>query len=380
MDKIKCPACGTKVLVGTENCPTCGAPVGAINEDNISGVPIDNHAAIDTMLQGANRLVEQSAALGIGMDEVNSEEAGDNAEAIQRADINIAPQLSENQKSAMSGGVINLTPGSIPVNQAAPNKGGETQNKGGSAVPPASDVPLSDLGIPGSNVPLNMGESVKSAEAGAKVTLYEMDDNGNVIDPKKGGKKAKKEKEKKPVSPKAIIPIAVVISLAIGIAGGFFGKMFLFPELPSPQCQGFAEKAVSSVVQVIPEGKELQIAEAYVKDFTSSQQCIFRAFSGEGDNAKCEWYRVKLDSDRTIHVYLQLDMDEYNRLINSEDGEEQVKASVLMSIQTETDRCIEEAKKGEWAAANAVLLNNAVNPYKPSAAAAEKSDESSDNT
>lgn len=370
MDKIKCPACGTEVLAGTENCPTCGAPVGAINEENISGVPIDNHAAIDTMLQGANRLVEQSAALGLGLDEDETSAEGENGEAVQRADINPAmPQLSENQKSAMSGGVINLTPGGIPLNQGVPNK-----NKNAAA--PASNPPASDPGAPESSVPLNANVGGAPAEGDSGITLYEMDENGNVIDPnKKEEKKARKEKvkEKKPKSSKGTIFLAVVISLAIGLAGGYFGKMFLFPELPSPECQGFAEKAVSSVVKALPERK-LYIAEAYVKEFTSSKQCIFRAFSGEGDSAASEWYRVKLDSgdEQTICVYLQLDMKEYDRLINSGDSEEQVRASVLMNIQKETDRCVEEAKKGEWTAANAILLNNAINPYTPSEAAPAK--------
>lgn len=374
MDKIKCPACGTEVLVGAENCPTCGAPVGAINEDNISGVPIDNHAAIDTMLQGANRLVEQSAALGIGLDGEETAGGEGNGEALQRADINVPlPELSENQKNAMSGGVINLTPGNISLNQGVPNKNNN-------APTPAAVPPTSDLGVPGGSAPLNTG--AESAEAAPGITLYEMDENGNVIDPnKKIEKKAKKEKvkENKPKSSKVTILLAVVISLAIGLAGGYFGKMFLFPELPTPDCQSFAEKAVSSVVKVIPQGKKLHIAEAYVKDFTSSKQCIFRAFSGEADNAKSEWYRVKLDndSDQTIRVYLQLDMEEYNRLINSGDSEEQVRASVLMSIQNETDRCIEEAKNGEWTTANAILLNNTINPYTPSEKTQEKSSDNS---
>lgn len=367
MDKIKCPACGTEVLVDTENCPTCGAPVGAISEDNISGVPIDNHAAIDTMLQGANRLVEQSAALGIGLDG-DETEGGETDEAIQRADINIPPpELSENQKNAMSGGVINLTPGNIPLNQGVPKKNNNTPN------PAAGDPPIPDLGVTDSNAPLNTG--AESAEASSGITLYEMDENGNVIDHNnKTEKKAKKEKEKKPKSSKGVVVLAVVISLAIGLAGGFFGKMFLFPELPTPDCQSFAEKAVSSVVKVIPQSKKLHIAEAYVKDFTSSRQCIFRAFSGEDSAAKSEWYRVKLDSDsdQAIRVYIQLDMEEYNRLINSEDSEEQVRASVLMSIQNETDRCIEEAKNGEWTAANAILLNNTINPYTPADNSSDK--------
>ena len=351
MDKIKCPACGTEVLAGTENCPVCGAPVGAVSEDNISGVPIDNHAAIDNMLQGANRLVEQSAALGIGLDD--EAEGNDDGEAIQRADINIPPpELSENQKNAMSGGVINLTPGNIPLNQGVPNKGNNAE--------PAADAAPSAV-------------PVESAGAGG-ITLYEMDDNGNVIDPNdKGEKKARRVNGSKPKKSKGAIFLAVVISLAVGFAGGFFGKMFLFPELPTPDCQGFAEKAVTSVMKTLPEGKTLHIAEAYVKNLTSSQQCIFRAFSGEGSDAKSEWYRVKLDTDQTIRVYPQLDMEEYNRLITSADSEEQIRASVLMSAQNETERCIEEAKNGDWSAANAILLNNAVNPYVPSEKAPEKS-------
>lgn len=371
MDKIKCPACGTEVLAGTENCPTCGAPVGAISEDNISGVPIDNHAAIDTMLQGANRLVEQSAALGLSLSDEQAAAGEAAGEALQRADINIPPNLSDNQKNAMAGGVINLTSGGIPLNQGVPGKNDNAPS-------PSAGIPAPDMGIPGSGVPLGLGAGTEADQAGG-VTLYEIDDNGDVVDPNaKSEKTSKKGKEKKPKSSKAAVIIAAVIFLAVGLAGGYFGKMFLFPDFPSPDCQSFAEKAVSSVIKVIPQGKTLYIAEAYVKDFTSSKQCIFRAFSGENDNAKSEWYRVKLDngSDQAIRVYLQLDTEEYNRLINSEDSEEQVRASVLMSIQNETDRCVEEAKNGEWETANVILLNNAVNPYIPSEKTPDKGSES----
>lgn len=373
MENIKCPACGAEVAAGTENCPACGAPISAITDENISGIPIDNRAAIDTMLQSASRLVEQSASLGVDIDEPEENtENGENSESFQRTDANsLPPELSDNQKNAMSGGVINLTPGNPPLNNGVAGKGNPPAPTGnGAALPPNVGLP------PTIGVPNGTGRAGEAGQAGGAptgenapgITLFEMDDNGNAVAPSSKEKKAKKDKPKKPKSSPAVIAAAVIVSLAVGLAGGFFGKKLLFPDFPAPDCQSFAEKAVSSVEKVTPEGKKLYIAEAYVKDFTTSRQCIFRAFSGEGDSTVSEWYRVKVDSDnsQTIHVYLQLTEEEYNRLLNSDDSEERVRASVLKGIQNETDRCVAEAKKGEWDSANVTLLNNLLNPYTPS--------------
>lgn len=371
MDKIKCPACGTEVLAGTENCPTCGAPVGAISEDNISGVPIDNHAAIDTMLRSASRLVEQSEALGVGLEGEEKKPDGEGGENFQRSDVNSLPsELSDNQKNAMAGGVVNLTPGTPPLNQGAPNKSSPAAPASqATAADPA--IAASGLGVPGSGVP--------AAENAPGITLFEMDDNGNAVGAESKDKKTKKEKPKKPKSSPAVIAAAVIISLAVGAVGGFFAKKFLFSDFPSPACQSFAEKAVSSVDKALPNGKKLYIAEAYVRELTASRQCIFRAFSGEGEEAKSEWYRVKIENDdaQKIHVFLQLSTEEYERLINSEDSEERIRASILMNIQSETDRCVQEAKNGEWEAANVTLLNNMLNPYVPSEEKPKQSSESS---
>lgn len=374
MDTIKCPACGIDVAVGTENCPVCGAPVGAIADNNISGVPIDNHSAIDNMLQNASRLVEESAALGIDLNEMPQEAEEESEEEFQRYEPNEPPpEISENQKNAMEGSVINISPGKPSPNQGVSGKNknkppkkapkektpkGKGSKSGGSVPPPA---PMQDNADSGS------GNNAGNA------TLYELDDEGNPVIPDEKNKKPKKEKKEKKEKPKkqkaskGSIVIAALVSLVIGLAGGYFGKMFLFSDLPSPSCQDFAKKAVTSVQDAISDsGKTLHVAEAYVKDFSTSRQCIFRAYTGENDSAESKWYRVKVDNDdaKTIYIYLQIDMEEYERLKNSDNSEDQVNASMLMSIQNETDRCIEEARDGTWDSANAILLNNVLNPYK----------------
>ncbi len=321
MDKIKCPACGAEMDVGMENCPSCGAPVSAVADQAASGTPIDNKEAIDSMLEKANMLVEESRALGIEMEEEP------------------APQ-----PEADNG-------------QAAASKGGENGQN---------------------NAPDNM-----AVENDPGVTLFEMDEEGNIIsDNENENEKERKKREKrerrrsrnsdngegkKKKASKGAVFIAAVICLVIGAAGGFFGKMFLFPDLPYPECQSFAEKAVKAVNSVLDADEEIYVAESHVKVFTSSTQCLIRTFSTEGGTVSEKWYRVKVDSaeSKKIKVYNQYDEEELEMMFNSSNDEDRAKAAVLSGIQDETDRLINDMRGGNgWTEVNPALLNNSIHPYQ----------------
>lgn len=144
--------------------------------------------------------------------------------------------------------------------------------------------------------------------------------------------------------------------------------MFLFPDLPAPECQSFAQKAVDTAIERSADGSELYIKEAYVKNGAVSDQCIFRALvestDGSGDISS-SWYRVKIDHDGTnVGVSKELDDEEYDRLRNSEDSEERARAAVLKSNQNELERCISEMMSGAgWESANVSLINNSLHPY-----------------
>lgn len=332
MDKIKCPACEAEIPIDAENCPSCGAPVGTMKEKGISGTPIDNKEAIDSMLEKANMLVEEGRELGIeGLDEEP------------------APQPEGGADEHPDGG----------------SNDGHGHN-------PDSLVVENDPGI----------------------VLFEMDENGNVIPekepepPKTKKQKTKKErrrkkeesysdygedsggkkkKSKSPKSSKGAVFVAAAICLVIGAAAGFFGKMFLFPDMPSPSCQDFAEKAVKSVNSVFGSDEEIFVAESYVKEFVSSTQCLIRTFSSESGVVSEKWYRVKVDSSdsKKINVYTQYSDEELDDMYNSSDDEERAKAAVLAGIQEETDRYIEEMRQGNgWVEVNPALLNNAIHPYR----------------
>lgn len=439
-ETIKCPACGEEVSQEMENCPSCGAPTSVLFDNDISGAPIDNSAAIDAMLRSASRFMEESESLGLDELDIFNEDDEDEEEEEETVFKKVTlrelpPELSEEQKdSIQSGGIINLSsnggasenkPVQVPDYTPAPPKAGGTlpddlPDFSSAAVPSNNDLPdmtqndntrqaeqapaPAPVSAPVSEpapAPAEEADEEKESKKEKKPkkepkpkkekkvkdkkdkkgskdgpTLYEVDENGNPVKDK--SKKEKRAKEKTPKAEKTkkekgggsplTVVIAAVIALAVGLCGGYFGKMFIFPDLPVPECQSFAQRSVDAVVKrAIPSDMQIYIAEAYVNDGAYSSQCIFRAFTQSGDNVVSRWFRVKVnhDNESKIEVYLELNNDEYERLRNSENSEERARAAVLKSNQNELERCIKEANSGnDWSAANISLLNNSLHPYE----------------
>ena len=371
-DVLTCPVCGEEVEPGTENCPLCGAPVGTLENNDISGTSIDNSAAIDAMLQSAAMLVEESAALGVSLDDVEDEpepEEADEEDMAQTEDEEeeldpmepvaaaaMPTDLTDEQKSQIAaGGMINLSTTPPPAEEkASPKKKKEKKEK----KPETTGTPV----------------------------LYEMDEKGNPLPDqedkveapytppvkKKKSKPPKEKKEKSATSP-VLVVAAAVVALALGCAVGFFGKTILFPDAVVPECQEFAQRAVTGVNSVV-DG-DMYITEAYVAEGGDATQCVFRAaVSADGETAKMLWYRVKVynDAPDTVRIYFQLDMDRYNAMINSDDNEQRIQASMLMNNQQELDRCISEIQGGTggWNAANAAMLNESLHPTANKSASA----------
>ncbi len=409
-ETIRCPGCGEEILQDVENCPYCDAPISVIMNNDISGAPIDNSAAIDAMLRSASQFMEESESLGLGELDIfdeDDEEENQKEEVFKKVTLKeLPPELSEAQKDEIeAGGVINLTPeeesAPAPAPPPAPQKKRGKQKQtavssdgfkelepknGASAAPASPSQPLQPSAKSNAaNASDNPAEAQKK-ESGENSNnnepmLYEVDEKGKPIKPKKP-KKPKKEKierpkkvkkEKTKSSPAGSV-IAAVIALAVGLGGGYFGKMFIFPDLPSPECQNFAQKAVNAAVEEVAGAKELYIAEAYVKDGAFSSQCIFRALTQNESDVSSEWFRVKIDHDtEKTSVYFELSPDEYDRLRNSENSEDRAKAAVLKSNQNELDRCISEMKAGDgWSSANISLINNSLHPYTEVTAAPEE--------
>ena len=358
---LTCPVCGEEVEPGTENCPLCGAPVGALENTTISGTSIDNSAAIDAMLQSAAMLVEESASLGVTLDddpedvdegdegddpaeedeEEDEGDSGDEEEADPMEPVNITAMpadLTDEQKSKLeAGGMINLSGGAPTA--PAPKKAAKKKKKKQEAPP----------------------------------TLYNMDENGNALPEEESEeeapyvppsqKPAKPKKKGKGASP-VLVVLTAIVALALGCAVGFFVKLIFYPDLTLPECQEFAERAVLGVNSVVSE--DIYIAEAYVKDGGDSTQCVFRAFVDGTDAADCRWFRVKVynDAPDTVRIYFQLNMDQYQSMVNSNDDEQRIQASMLMNNQNELDRCISEIQSGSngWQTANASFLNDTLHP------------------
>ncbi len=409
-ETIRCPGCGEEILQDVENCPYCDAPISVIMNNDISGAPIDNSAAIDAMLRSASQFMEESESLGLGELDIfdeDDEEENQKEEVFKKVTLKeLPPELSEAQKDEIeAGGVINLTPeeesAPAPAPPPAPQKKRGKQKQtavssdgfkelepknGASAAPSSPSQPLQPSAKPNAaNASDNPAEAQKKENgensSNNEPMLYEVDEKGKPIKPKKP-KKPKKEKierpkkvkkEKTKSSPAGSV-IAAVIALAVGLGGGYFGKMFIFPDLPSPECQNFAQKAVNAAVEEVAGAKELYIAEAYVKDGAFSSQCIFRALTQNESDVSSEWFRVKIDHDtEKTSVYFELSPDEYDRLRNSENSEDRAKAAVLKSNQNELDRCISEMKAGDgWSSANISLINNSLHPYTEVTAAPEE--------
>lgn len=404
-DTIKCPACGEVVEADQENCPSCGAPISVLAGNDISGTPIDNKAAIDAMLRSASMLMNESEALGIGSlddpddDEEEYDEDEEGAAEIAAEAPKQAPpaELSAEQKNSMeAGGVINLSPDSMPAPpKPAPAKPAPSAPQPAASAPSqaqnAAATPLEDevlknfreLQAKSENAappekPPKPPKPPKPQKKSSETVIYELDEDGNPIIDDKPKKEKKKKKEAAPKEKKQRSPvkslIMVVIALAIGICAGFIGKMFIFPDFPEPSCQEFAAKSVDVVVQKAASNKQLYVAEAYVKEGTYAVQCIFRALVESQDTVESKWYRVKVDNDdkKTTNIYLELDPDVYDRLRNSDDSEDRAQAAVLKSNQNELERCINEVREGQgWDAANVTLINNSLHPYVPPAAETE---------
>ena len=129
-ETIRCPGCGEEILQDVENCPYCDAPISVIMNNDISGAPIDNSAAIDAMLRSASQFMEESESLGLGELDIFDEDDEDDQkeEVFKKVTLKeLPPELSETQKDEIeAGGVINLTPEEesvpAPATPPAPQK------------------------------------------------------------------------------------------------------------------------------------------------------------------------------------------------------------------------------------------------------------------
>lgn len=388
-DVITCPVCGEDVEPGTENCPLCGAPVGALENNDISGTSIDNSAAIDAMLQSAAMLVEESSSLGVALDDEDDD--------ADEEGIASAPEYDEDPDPVETEGV-DIPPAPVPVSPPLPPPD-----------PVEKESQTEEVAVGKSSAAKKTRASRKKSKKNkAEPTLYAVDENGDPIPeeneqetapaPKKSPKPKKiknknknkdknkekskdrskdkvrstdrdKSKVKSKDGNRAASPVLVIVTafvaLVLGCAVGFFGKTVVFPDVVVPKCQEFAERAVRSVNSVVDD--DMYVAEAYVKESGDGTQCVFRGVTyGSGDTAQVRWFRVKVYSDApdTVRIYFQLDMNKYNSMMDSGDDEQRIQASLLMSNQQEMERCISEIQNGVsgWNAASASMLNDSLHP------------------
>ena len=370
---LTCPVCGEEVELGTENCPLCGAPVGTLENNDISGTSIDNSAAIDAMLQSAAMLVEESASLGVALDDdedSDEEEIGEEEPAADEEEADpmepvaasaMPADLTDEQKSQIeAGGMINLSTGGLPAEAAPAPKKAASKKK---AKQESADDP---------DPKKASGKKKGKQESAGAPTLYNMDESGNPIPGEEDLEEApytpapkKSAKSKNKTASPVLAVVAAVVALALGCAVGFFGKTIFFPDIILPECQEFAERAAAGLNSVV-DG-EIYITEAYVMESGDATQCVLRAVTVSGDgSAQASWFRVKVynDAPDTVRIYFQLDMDRYNAMINSDDSEERIQASIRMNNQQELDRCISEINSGTggWTAANTSMLNETLHP------------------
>ena len=312
-------------------------------------------------------LVEEGKALGLGdLDSAADDddgEGGDNGYQAPNGSAQPQQLTAEQQQALNSGGVIELNPVNpdLTKHPVKNGKSGGAKGKGksGGDTPPVSEIP----GIPG----------IPGIRAGSPMIIEE--NNGAQIfevDEKDGGEKKKRHGKKKGSALATFI--AVVLALVIGCGAGFFGKMFFFPDLVVPGCQGFAQDSAKAVLTAISgRSSNFYVLKAYVKEGATAKQCLIRGIYDDGSGeAVPQWYRIKVEngSEDMVHVYIELDLEEYQTLKNSEVEGDRIKAAMLSSIQEETNRCVDEIDSGAWTEANAAAINNALNPYS-----AEKGEE-----
>lgn len=357
---IKCPSCGQEIPADSENCPECNAPISVLGDNKAAGTPIDNSAAINEMLQNSSALVEESEALGVGSLDSPDDEDAEEEIGFQPSAGGTPPEATltpEQQKALKEGGVIELKPTNPDLTPHPVKKGKKSDSgkgKSGKAAKSEKEAAPVIPGIPG--IPGIPSAAPLAVENGG-LQIFEVDDN----------EQNKKKRQGKKKGSFLSTLIAVVLALVIGGGIGFFGKMFFFPDIKVPSCQSFAQESAGSVLKAISGASDkFYVLKAYVREGAVAKQCLIRAIYDDDENPVPKWYRVKVEngSEEAVHVYIELDDEEYETLKNSTDEGDRIKAAMLSSIQEETNRCIGEIYDGLWEEANAAAINNTINPLQ----------------
>ncbi len=176
-------------------------------------------------------------------------------------------------------------------------------------------------------------------------------------------KKPKEKKERKPINKVLLARVLTLVGVLVAGAAGFVLSLIMFGDLLKSSEEQFAIKCANALNSRLTINTKLSVYKAYVRNGASADICMLYAVTSLGDKDKTDMYRIVVSHDdpNTINMYYTLDENsaDYQRLLNSEKGEERVQASLLKTYSDEIYACDFEIRSGptDWKRVDSVIIN-----------------------
>lgn len=176
-------------------------------------------------------------------------------------------------------------------------------------------------------------------------------------------KKEKKKKEKKPLDKAVLAKIVTALAVVVAAALGFCVSLLMFSDMIKTGNETFAIKAANWVNTKFPINTEFYVYRAYVRNNSSSDECLLYGLTCYEGTEKLDIYRVVIEHDGKgdVNIYYTISEDDpqYLKLKNSEEEKDRIRASQLKNYSDTiyaSDKEI-QINKPEWEKINCSLIN-----------------------
>lgn len=176
-------------------------------------------------------------------------------------------------------------------------------------------------------------------------------------------KKEKKKKEKKPLDKAVLAKIVTALAVVVAAALGFCVCLLFFSDFIKTGNETFAIRSANWVNSKFQPNTEFYVYRAYVRNNSSSDECMLYGLTCYKGNETLDMYRVVFDHGGSGDVIIYYTIDEndpeYIKLKNSEEEKDRIRASYLKNcsdIIYASDKEI-QINKPEWEKINCSLIN-----------------------